>query len=717
MRTESVRPHSNRSRWLAWGFGAGITRDLINLYSRLIQTWRPGDRIYLFGFSRGAFTIRLFAFILFRCGVANIRPNDKLMRPEQIERLAKEAIGAFKLRHTGADERFRALHGYCCQKIADGCDDSEAWRKAAGTNDSLNGKGRVPIRFIGVWDTVDAVGLPFDNMSQFFLIIVRWITKLPFMRWLKAMLLLNLARRRPLISHCDDQWKNWGDDDDLHPCIEAAYHAMAIDDERKTFHPVLWMERKSDGKDKKHADDTLLTQIEQVWFAGAHANVGGGYPKDHLAHVPLEWMMRHATNCGLVFDADKFREYGQERDEFGKLYDSRSGGGVFYRYMPRAILDLSREVGLGDADRKPLIHESVLIRVKGSTSAYAPVGAPGPDMYEVASDPPIQAVAEQPEDDGHFELSWSGQDENQQKLQQEARSFSQQNARRLTDLRLCCYYAFCVWVVAFIVTGAVRSHGDGASGSSIGVPQSWSEYLALFDKPVNKLFGPGELLTPYLSPFFSWTLALILGLCALILALTVAVFSIVVAIGFLKGFKAFLPDDNGIPISLKKRLQTKPKPHNVWFVLIVSVAVGVVTALLQPLVQGAFLLATPQAVEELLRGVLDSRGLVAFSGFAMAGIVQVSRICKTRIREWSVFGWKTSLPGENPIGPVPSYWEQLGKLYRSTSWQGVFLERIALPVSAMAILLAAGLVFSVTSINDNQSPDATPAAAEPAKKR
>jgi len=89
---------------LGLAFAAGITRDLVGLYGRLIQAYRPGDRIYVFGFSRGAFTIRLFAYMLYRCGVANVHPGGKLMKPDQIDRLAKDAVGAFKLRHTSADE-------------------------------------------------------------------------------------------------------------------------------------------------------------------------------------------------------------------------------------------------------------------------------------------------------------------------------------------------------------------------------------------------------------------------------------------------------------------------------------------------------------------------------------------------------------------------------------------------------------------------------------
>ena len=316
---------------LGLGFGAGITRDLISLYSRIIQTYRPGDHVYLFGFSRGAFTIRLLAFMLYRCGLANVRPKvrtadgkleEKLMRPEEIRRLAEDAVASFMLRHTGADERFRCLHGHNAVDLAESASDTEkgkAFQESARSDPEFY-RGRIPIRFIGVWDTVDAVGLPFDNLSQAWLWVVRQITKLPCekaWKWIMlkfGIVLLNLARYMPLTAGTQarkTQWKKWGDDDDLHPCIEGAFHALALDDERKTFHPVLWLERTSGGKSKvslngENPQSWLLQDVQQVWFSGAHANVGGGYPKDHLAHISLVWMMQHAENFGLFFDGDRF---------------------------------------------------------------------------------------------------------------------------------------------------------------------------------------------------------------------------------------------------------------------------------------------------------------------------------------------------------------------------------------------------------------------------
>jgi hypothetical protein len=113
------------------------------------------------------------------------------------------------------------------------------------------------IEFLGLWDTVAAYGLPVDEMARG---VSQWI--LP----------LELPDRSF----------------DLR--IERACHALSLDDERTTFHPVLCNEKTiPPGK------------LSQVWFSGVHSNVGGGYPDDSLAHIPLFWIMKEAEARGLKF--------------------------------------------------------------------------------------------------------------------------------------------------------------------------------------------------------------------------------------------------------------------------------------------------------------------------------------------------------------------------------------------------------------------------------
>ena len=126
------------------------------------------------------------------------------------------------------------------------------------------------IRFLGLWDTVAAYGLPIEEMTRG---VSQWIWP------------LELPSRTPDRTIC------------------CACHALSLDDERTTFHPVLWNERHErrvvpDVAGIRHTKDERITQ---VWFSGVYSNVGGGYPDDLLAQIPLVWIMTEAMTCGLNF--------------------------------------------------------------------------------------------------------------------------------------------------------------------------------------------------------------------------------------------------------------------------------------------------------------------------------------------------------------------------------------------------------------------------------
>jgi hypothetical protein len=128
----------------------------------------------------------------------------------------------------------------------------------------------------------------------------------------------------------------------LHKDVERACHALALDDERTTFHPVLW-----DETGQAKTQFTKDERISQVWFTGVHANVGGGYPDDSLAQIPLYWIMQEATVCGLKFkpaNPAAVAETKEAQDKDGRLYDSRSGFGGYYRYGPRRVSRLCNQV-------------------------------------------------------------------------------------------------------------------------------------------------------------------------------------------------------------------------------------------------------------------------------------------------------------------------------------------------------------------------------------
>ena len=158
------------------------------------------------------------------------------------------------------------------------------------------GRKKIPIRFLGLWDTVEAYGMPVEELKRG----IDWVL-----------------------------WPLLFGDLILSPRVERACHALSLDDERTTFHPLLWDEvAEADmvAQDKVHAG-----RITQVWFAGVHSNVGGGYPEDQLALVPLDWMMSEAIANGLVLDKLAVRRIRTEKSPYARLYDSRAGMGSYYR--------------------------------------------------------------------------------------------------------------------------------------------------------------------------------------------------------------------------------------------------------------------------------------------------------------------------------------------------------------------------------------------------
>lgn len=396
-------------------FSYGVTKDLEYLYERLMLQYEECDRLFLFGFSRGAFTIRTLAYMLYLCGLASPFDDQGQRRSvAEIREIAKQAVIAYKMRHLGYHVNFRKKYGRTFDTPQ-----QPAWGKGSGRNalPIEETKGRVRIDYIGVWDTVSAVGLPFHNFTQFFLQFWRGVTAFWLFRWAKLSL---LNMRRPT----DKFWTEW--EDDLHPYIANAYHALALDDERDTFYPVLWLEKqpcKCGGLSPCRCQEISATRmtsvlrrektelvkvrskrvrttagtdpgeqplnVEQVWFAGMHADVGGGYDQDHLAHVSLAWMMAHAARCGLAFAPELVTHYRQNADPIGRMHDSREGLAIFYRYNPRNVEWLSADVGISaDAGDRPLIHDSVFERIEGSSQSYVPKHIPFAERYDVVKTPP-----------------------------------------------------------------------------------------------------------------------------------------------------------------------------------------------------------------------------------------------------------------------------------------------------------------------------------------
>jgi uncharacterized protein (DUF2235 family) len=286
--------------------GLGLSRNVRQLYRTLCRVYDPGDRIFLFGFSRGAFTVRTLVGLISACGIIDAR---QVASGQELRRCVGRAYRAY--RHSYDPAWLGWLKGKLGRR---GEHPAVVFKREHAY------PGDPDIAFVGVWDTVDAVGLPFRAADLINALVYRF--KFP--------------------------------DHSLSPLVKHARQALALDDERTSFQPVLWRE---DGAGR----------IEQVWFAGAHSNVGGGYPKQGLSLVALDWMMGEAQKAGLRFHDEDRSHYANHASADDKLYDPRSGPGCLYRWGPRDVAELCRRQKVA-----PRIHVSVLERIAHGTEDYAP---------------------------------------------------------------------------------------------------------------------------------------------------------------------------------------------------------------------------------------------------------------------------------------------------------------------------------------------------------
>jgi hypothetical protein len=345
--------------------GMGLERKVLEVYRYVCRNYEPPafrssvdapeegeDHIYGFGFSRGAFAIRIVMALIADQGLVPYRTERELQwRTRRAYRaFAQGGIPLFWLRLLS---RFGLTALFSRWWLID--------RLGGGRTYDRSQNYRPSIRFVGLWDTVAAYGGPFVAITR---AVDTWIYRLNRVNY------------------------------ELPALVQRARHALALDDSRESFHPLLWDEV---------AEDKLIAaghypwldkrRLEQVWFPGVHADVGGGYPKDSLCYASLNWILREAEDCGLRTLDMYAGAYRMNVNPNGLMHDSRSGYGALYRYQPRrigiwmdpplpgtlplrdpAITDVTgRQRGLL---RETLVHDSVLSRIFDGTDGYAPIGLP-----------------------------------------------------------------------------------------------------------------------------------------------------------------------------------------------------------------------------------------------------------------------------------------------------------------------------------------------------
>lgn len=304
--------------------GLGIDDNIRSGYMFLAQNYVPGDEIYLFGFSRGAFTARSLVGLVAAAGL--------------LKRQSLGALGA-------AWKYYRTDKPHSPQDFL---------RQTPGADSHVD----AAITFLGVWDTVGSLGVPGHVFD--------------------------------LINH-----KFYGFyDTGLCPIVRKACHALAIDEHRDTFVPTLWT-----GKLPANSS------VEQVWFAGAHSDVGGGYLTRDLADIPLVWMAKKAEAAGLILDWSCLPDANTLRP-LAARHDSSSGAFAFNRIVPtlRQICGQSFDVPFyqklyapTDDDHRPIatigeaIHRSVLERLAGQAS-FCRSDADGTCLPETYSPENVRAL-------------------------------------------------------------------------------------------------------------------------------------------------------------------------------------------------------------------------------------------------------------------------------------------------------------------------------------
>ena len=203
-------------RFIGGSIGAGLELNIVQGYEYLAQQYEAGDEVYVLGFSRGAYTARSLVGMIRNCG---------LIYPKHLTLRVGMAYGIYRTRGDNVDsftaKIFRAAF---CREIK--------------------------IKFVGVWDTVGALGIPLTVLKD---------VNMKFYEF---------------------------HDTNLSNIVENAYHALAIDEHRQDYMATLW-----------NPDTAPQQKLEQRWFVGAHCDVGGGYKDRRLSDLTLSWMQQKAQRA------------------------------------------------------------------------------------------------------------------------------------------------------------------------------------------------------------------------------------------------------------------------------------------------------------------------------------------------------------------------------------------------------------------------------------
>lgn len=254
--------------------GEGIDKNIQDCYRFIVHNYQPDDQLFFFGFSRGAYTVRSLAGFIRNCGILKRAHADRI------------------------PEAYRLYRGRTASTSPD-APRAKQFRKKFAIADLS------PIEYVGVWDTVGALGIP----------ITFW----------------GLLDNKEFLFHDTEPSK----------IIRHARHAVSIDESREDYAPALWTVKPG-------------IDLMQVWFAGVHSDVGGGYEDHSLGDFAAEWILKEAAKCGLKVESHltlalKPAHNARQHNEYKGMFKLRDS--------------IPREVG-------PVVHQSVKRRFEDAKVKY-----------------------------------------------------------------------------------------------------------------------------------------------------------------------------------------------------------------------------------------------------------------------------------------------------------------------------------------------------------
>lgn len=231
-------------KFIGAALGVGLELNIIQGYEFLAKQYENGDEVYVLGFSRGAYTARSLVGMIRNCG---------LVKNEMLAVRVPMAYGIYRTRDDGPDSTTAKLF-------------------------KSHYSREIKIKFVGVWDTVGALGIPL-----------------------------------PVLSGFNGKFYEFHDTR-LSAIVENAFHAIAVDEHRIDYDVCLW-----------NPDSALQNQkLEQRWFMGAHCDVGGGYADRRLSDMTLRWMQDKASDLGAGLTRMELRPdnyMGPDTDSYARFLD------------------------------------------------------------------------------------------------------------------------------------------------------------------------------------------------------------------------------------------------------------------------------------------------------------------------------------------------------------------------------------------------------------